>query len=86
MPKKAKALRPLEVSRLREPGLHPVGTVDGLRLAVTESGARSWVLKVMVAGRRREMGLGGYPAVTLALAHDAGFCGNSAMNPPSTTT
>lgn len=70
MPKTAKALTAIEVRRLTEPGQHPVGTVPGLRLAVKESGARSWVLRTMVAGRRTDIGLGGYPAVTLAQAHE----------------
>lgn len=38
------------------PGYHADG--DGLYLQVTERGARSWILRYQVAGRRREMGLG----------------------------
>ncbi|TAK78559.1 MAG: site-specific integrase [Aquabacterium sp.] len=66
MPRVAKKLGALEVSRLTKPGMHAVGEVPGLYLQVVESGARTWVLRVNVAGKRREMGLGGYPAVTLA--------------------
>ena len=40
----------------------------GLMLVVKESGARSWVLRYQVKGRRRDMGLGPYPEVTLAAA------------------
>ncbi|MFM9846430.1 MAG: tyrosine-type recombinase/integrase [Hyphomicrobiaceae bacterium] len=40
----------------------------GLMLVVKESGARSWVLRYQVKGRRRDMGLGPYPEVTLAVA------------------
>lgn len=69
MPKLAKPLAAIEVSRLVEPGLHFVGTVPGLALAVAPTGARSWVLRVSVGGKRRDLGLGGYPAVTLAEAH-----------------
>lgn len=69
MPKKVKQLSALEVSRLSRPGFHAVGCVPGLLLQVTETGGRSWVLRKMVAGRRRHIGLGGYPAVTLAMAH-----------------
>ena len=72
MPKQAKEMKALEVQRLKQPGLHFVGTVPGLALQVTSSGARSWLLRVMVGGKRREMGLGGYPAVTLAMAHEKG--------------
>ena len=70
MPKLAKEMKALEVQRLKEPGLHFVGTVPGLALQIVPSGARSWVLRVMVGGKRREMGLGGFPAVTLAMAHE----------------
>lgn len=38
------------------PGYHADG--DGLYLQVTPSGARSWILRYQLAGRRREMGLG----------------------------
>jgi integrase len=68
MPKLAKELSALEVKRLTEPGLHAVGTVAGLRLLVKSTGARSWVLRTMIGTRRAELGLGGYPTVTLAQA------------------
>jgi integrase len=66
MAKIAKALGALEVKKLKTPGLHPVGTVPGLRLNVTETGARSWILRTMVGTKRSDIGLGGYPAVSLA--------------------
>ncbi|WP_084592457.1 tyrosine-type recombinase/integrase [Pseudohaliea rubra] len=71
MPKVAKELKALEVSRLNEPGMHAVGGVAGLHLNVAPSGARSWILRVMVGAKRREVGLGGYPTVTLATAREA---------------
>ncbi|MCC7429025.1 MAG: integrase arm-type DNA-binding domain-containing protein [Alphaproteobacteria bacterium] len=37
----------------------------GLLLDVRPSGAKVWLCRVMVAGKRRDMGLGGYPAVSL---------------------
>lgn len=70
MPKKAKELTALEVSRLAAPGLHAVGGVAGLALQVKDSGARSWSLRVMVGRARREIGLGGFPSVTLAQARE----------------
>ena len=42
------------------------GAVRGLSLLVKRSGARSWVLRYQLNGRRRDMGLGPYPEVTLA--------------------
>jgi integrase len=40
----------------------------GLWLVKREDGGAQWVLRVTVHGRRREMGLGGYPALRLAAA------------------
>lgn len=71
MPKKAPELGPLAVSRLTKPGLHFVGGVAGLALQVLESGGRSWILRATVGAKRRDMGLGGYPDVTLADAREA---------------
>lgn len=42
----------------------------GLMLVVKPTGARSWVLRYQLNGRRRDMGLGPYPEVTLAAARD----------------
>jgi integrase len=66
----AKELKALEVGRITKPGYHAVGKVPGLHLQVTLGGARSWVLRLMIGSKRREIGLGAYPAVTLAMAHD----------------
>lgn len=70
MPLKARELSPLEVRRLTKPGRWSVGGVDGLALQVFRLGARSWVLRVRVAGTQREMGLGSFPTVTLADARE----------------
>jgi integrase len=42
----------------------------GLMLVVKPSGARSWVLRYQLDGRRRDMGLGPYPEVTLSAARE----------------
>ena len=68
MPKLAKELQALTVSKLTAPGLHFVGCVQGLALQVI-GGSRAWVLRATIAGKRRDMGLGPYPEVTLAKAH-----------------
>lgn len=75
MPRLAKPLSALEVKRLHHPGeggnvTFTVGEVSGLLLQITPSGSRSWLLRVTVGGRRREMGLGPYPEVTLASARE----------------
>ncbi|SEN10181.1 Integrase [Luteibacter sp. UNCMF331Sha3.1] len=70
MPKKAKEQSALWVkNHARLPGMHAVGGVAGLLLHV-RGGAAAWVLRVMIGGRRREMGLGGFPSVTLTEARD----------------
>ena len=71
MGKKATELQALAVSRIKTPGMCFVGGVDGLALQITASGSRSWTLRVMIGGKRRDMGLGGYPDVTLAGAREA---------------
>jgi integrase len=42
----------------------------GLLLEVTPKGARVWLCRVTVAKRRKDIGLGGYPAVTLKEARE----------------
>jgi len=68
VPKLAEPLSALEVKRLTSPGLHFVGEVPGLALQVLSTGGRTWVLRVTVGNKRRDMGLGGFPEVTLAEA------------------
>lgn len=46
------------------------GDGRGLFLYVKPSGARSWVLRYQVHGRRRDLGLGAYPDVNLAMARE----------------
>lgn len=70
MPKRAKELSALEVRRLTEPGLHAVGGVRGLYLQVRNEDARSWIVRVIVGGRRRSIGLGAFPDVPLGAARD----------------
>lgn len=70
MPKIALELSALEVSRLKAPGLVSVGVVPGLCLQVSPTGARSWILRAKVGSKRRDMGLGQFPAVTLAQARE----------------
>ncbi len=59
-------LNPKQVENLTEPGTYEDG--DGLRLVVKPSGRKSWLLRFQLAGRRREMGLGAYPEVSLKSA------------------
>ncbi len=70
MPKIARELSALEVNRLKAPGLVSVGGVPGLSLQISPSGARSWILRVKIGSKRRDMGLGPFPGVTLAQARE----------------
>ena len=71
MPKITKPLGALEVKRLSAPKMHPVGTVPGLMLNIKESGAKSWILRTTIGSRRSDIGLGGYPGISLAGAIEA---------------
>lgn len=61
-------LTPAGVKALRDPGRY--GDGDGLYVVVRPSGTKSWVQRAVVHGRRRDIGLGGYPTVTLARARE----------------
>ena len=56
--------------RAAGPGKHRDGAGHGLYVLVAPSGARRWKQRVTIRGRRRELGLGGYPAVSLAAARE----------------
>ena len=71
MPKITKPLGALEVKRLSTPKMHPVGTVPGLMLNIKDSGAKSWILRTTVGSKRSDIGLGGYPGISLAGAIEA---------------
>ena len=59
-------LTALSAKALSRPGRH--GDGDGLYLYISRSGAKSWVQRIVVDGRRRDIGLGAYPDVSLARA------------------
>ena len=45
----------------------------GLYLEVQPSGSRSWIQRIAIRGRRREIGLGGFPLVSLKEAREQAF-------------
>lgn len=47
-----------------------VGGVNGLYLQLTPGGGRSWVLRILIGAKRRDIGLGSFPTVTLAQARE----------------
>lgn len=75
MPRIAKELTALEVKRLEHSGgkskqTFAVGGVSGLLLQITPNGGRSWLVRLRVGDKRREIGLGGFPSVTLSQARE----------------
>jgi len=58
-----------KVQSLRTTGMH--GDGDGLYLRIGPTGGKSWVLRTVVHGRRRDLGIGSVSLVTLAEARDS---------------
>jgi integrase len=63
-----KALTALVVRQIKKPGRYTDG--NGLYLVVDPSGARRWLLRTAVLGRRRDIGLGSARLVPLADARE----------------
>lgn len=57
-----------KVETIKAPGTY--GDGEGLYLVVQPTGGKSWVLRVVVHGKRRKLGLGGASYITLAEARD----------------
>lgn len=57
-----------KVETIRALGLY--GDGDGMYLRVRSGGARYWALRITMQGTRRELGLGPYPALSLADARE----------------
>lgn len=65
-----KALTAAQVRGNLAPGKYHDGGGMGLFLLVREGGAKHWVQRLTIRGKRRDMGLGSPPVVTLAEARD----------------
>jgi integrase len=61
-------LTALSIARAKAAGYLADG--GGLYLQVTATGARSWIFRFQIDGRRREMGLGPFPDISLAVARN----------------
>ena len=66
-----RALTALKVKALNEAGRYADG--NGLYLVVEPTGAKRWMLRTVVQGRRRDIGLGGAQLVSLAEAREKAF-------------
>ncbi|MBD8592155.1 MULTISPECIES: site-specific integrase [Pseudomonas] len=62
-------LNPKQIENLTTSGTYEDG--EGLRMVVKPTGKKYWVLRYQLAGKRREMGLGGFPTITLKKAREA---------------
>lgn len=83
MTKAVKRLTDLRIRRATKAGMYPDGA--GLYLQVRGSNARSWILRYMLNGKAREMGLGSYPEMGLddarQQAEDCRRLRNSGIDP-----
>jgi len=66
MPKKVVGFSARKVETIKTPGLFADG--NGLYLQVTATGAKTWIFRYAIGGRRRDMGLGSTALVGLAEA------------------
>lgn len=64
-----KRLSATHVRAIKEPGRYADG--NGLYLVVEASGNKHWVLRILVHGKRRDIGLGGLSTVSLAEARES---------------
>ena len=71
-------LTALSAKTLSRPGRH--GDGDGLYLYISRPGSKSWVQRIVVDGRRRDMGLGAYPDVSLAQARSLAASNRTAVS------
>ena len=70
MPKIAKELSALDIKRITKPGRHAVGSISGLLIVVKNTGAKSWILRTIIGNKRRSIGLGAYPEISLSRARE----------------
>src|SRR5262245_46120910 len=63
-----KALSPVRINTIKRKGRYADG--NGLYLIVDEAGAKRWLLRTVVHGRRRDLGLGSLRLVSLAEARE----------------
>ena len=66
-----KKLTILEAKALKTPGLYCAG--ETLYLCVAPDGSKAWVQRLTIHGKRRDIGLGGFPLISMAEARDRAF-------------
>ena len=65
-------LKSSELERINKPGMYRVAF--GVYLRVAPGGSKQFVQRIMVHGKRRDIGLGGWPATTLSEAKCKAIC------------
>ncbi|MDO7674450.1 MAG: integrase arm-type DNA-binding domain-containing protein [Reinekea forsetii] len=73
MPKRARELTAVEIRRLvsaSKQGVFAVGVISGLYLQIRGITSTSWILRKTIGSKRREIGLGAYPAIGLKEARE----------------
>ena len=63
-----KSISAIEAVNIKKPGFYRAAPT--LYLCVKPEGTKSWVQRIVVHGKRRNIGLGGYPTVGLAAARE----------------
>ncbi len=70
-------LTALGIRKATEPGKY--GDGQGLYLNVARGGSKSWIQRITIDGKRKEIGLGGFPAVSLAKARELSMGNRTAV-------
>ena len=65
------------VRSITAPGLH--GDGGTLFLAVAKAGSKSWIQRITIDGRRHDLGLGGFPVISLAKARERAMANRLAV-------
>ena len=68
MARKARTLAATQVKALATPGVYSDG--GGLSLRVHPSGSKNWVVRTTIKGKQTNIGVGGYPEITLLKARN----------------
>ena len=70
-------LTAVKAKSLNKPGRY--GDGNGLYLNIAKGGTKSWVQRLTIDGTRRDIGLGGYPAISLSQARERASKNKSAV-------
>jgi len=66
---RSNVLSAVKIRNLKAPGRYADG--NGLYLVVEATGAKRWIQRLVVQGKRRDIGLGGFSLISLAEAREA---------------